>query len=78
MSRYAVTTRIDRARVHALLVDRPDARVAMVTARASRPADSVAEVEPVAGEGRLDAFLADLRARWAQTTFYLFDPNSWR
>jgi hypothetical protein len=78
MSGYAVTTRIDRAQVHALLVDRPDRCEAMTTARASQPADCVAEVEPVAGEGRLDAFLADLRARWAQTTFYLFDPNSWR
>jgi hypothetical protein len=78
MSGYAVTTRIDRARVHALPADRPAARATMATARASHPADCVAEVEPVAGEGRLDAFLGDLRARWAQTTFYLFDPNSWR
>jgi hypothetical protein len=28
--------------------------------------------------GRLAAFMDDLHEAWLQTTFYLFDPNSWR
>jgi len=39
------------------------------------------EVESLAGESldeRLTAWWADLREQWAITTFYLFDPQSWR
>ena len=39
------------------------------------------EVEDLAGESpdeRLGAWWANLREQWAITTFYLFDPQSWR
>ena len=29
-------------------------------------------------DARLAAWLADLRESWAQATFFLFDPESWR
>ena len=36
-----------------------------------------ASVDP-AGEAPVHDWLAALREQWSMTTFYLFDPDSWR
>jgi len=35
-------------------------------------------VDPRPFDARLEDALEDLREAWAQTTFFLFDPDSWR
>jgi hypothetical protein len=76
MAAYAVTARIERVRP----------RVARWTA-ASQPGrvavDPILEPEAIDLVGRpLAAIVAERWTRiheaWAQTTFYLFDPDSWR
>lgn len=75
MPAYAATARIDRVQPHlAGWADRgPD-----------RPAvDALAETEAIDLVGRPLATIAAerwlrIREAWTQTTFFLFDPNSWR
>lgn len=75
MAGYAVTARVERPTLRACLSTPP-------------PPDDRPVGPPVAHETRdlvgrpLDVVLRerwdDVRASWAQTTFYLFDANSWR
>jgi hypothetical protein len=76
MAAYAVTARVERAHP----------RVARWTG-ASRPGrvtvEPILEPEAVDLVGRpLAAIVAErwarIREAWAQTTFFLFDPDSWR
>ena len=76
MAAYAVTARVERVRP----------RVARWTG-ASQPdheaGDPIPGPEPVELVGRpLAAIFAErwtrIREAWAQTTFFLFDPDSWR
>jgi hypothetical protein len=76
MAAYAVTARVEGVRPH----------VARWTG-ASQPEDAAVDpiLEPDAVElvGRpLAAIVAErwarIREAWAQTTFFLFDPDSWR
>jgi hypothetical protein len=76
MSGYAVSGRIERVVVHPIAGERP----AQAPTRPAAPVDSTqpaAQLEE-SSPGGLDALLEDLRARWAQTTFYLFDADGWR
>lgn len=71
MASYAVTARIDRVQPHLAAHERP------------RPmADRHAQDELVPEAIDLQRPTSDrwerIRERWAQTTFYLFDPESWR
>jgi hypothetical protein len=70
---YRVSARIDGGTPHRL---RPPAPAA----GAPREGDDVAPVDLVGRplEAVLAERLAAFRERWAQTTFFLFDPESWR
>jgi hypothetical protein len=71
MASYAVTAHIDRVQPHLASHDGPPpAPDRHVT---DEPLSEAIEVAPPPSE-RWDRF----RERWAQTTFYLFDPESWR
>ena len=76
MAAYAVIARIDRVDPH--LAGRPSPTPADWTVvEAPDPAQSIDLV------GRpLETIVAErwahVREIWAQTTFYLFDPDSWR
>jgi len=67
-----VSARIERARVGAAGRDRD--RLPLIV---PPPDDGLVAVEgdPV---DRLETLLTDIRRTWSQTTFYLWDPNSWR
>ena len=79
MAGYAATGRIVKA--HPRFVGRATSRVA-------GPGFAVADTDPCRVETvlteprpldvRLSDGLAQAREAWAQTTFFLFDPNSWR
>jgi hypothetical protein len=74
MAGYAVMTRIDH--VGPRLADRIDDVMfdpALLTT--GTPSNDV--FEPVPDDGLAER-LASFRERWAQTTFFLFDPESWR
>jgi hypothetical protein len=81
MAGYAAFGTVQRGRVSALPTvqvpsSRPveDARVEAGAAMIEDAAD-----EPVAApRARLRDRLATAREQWSITTFYLFDPNSWR
>ncbi|MEA2613305.1 MAG: hypothetical protein QOI52_1264 [Chloroflexota bacterium] len=76
MAAYAVTARIERVRP----------RVARWTAASQldrAAVDPILQTEAIDLVGRpLAAIVAERWARtreaWAQTTFFLFDPDSWR
>jgi hypothetical protein len=74
MGGYAVMTRIDRVGPH-LAGRTDDASFDPAALTTGTPSNDV--VEAIRGDGlaqRLESF----RERWAQTTFFLFDPESWR
>jgi hypothetical protein len=72
---YAATARIEHVQPHRVGV-----------ARAPEPAvdaSVIVEADPVEIAGRPFGqrwadFAAHVRVTWAQTTFFLFDPESWR
>jgi hypothetical protein len=76
MAAYAVTARVERVHPHVARwtgASRPD-RAAL---------DPILEPEAVDLVGRpLAAIFVErwtrIREAWAQTTFFLFDPDSWR
>jgi hypothetical protein len=79
MHGYAVSARIEKARVHA--------RHGLVPPMGATPAvDAAGDDERLSGvrasdtpgPGPFEQLLADLRTQWEQTTFYLFDRQSWR
>ncbi|HET7169827.1 MAG TPA: hypothetical protein VFI69_11565 [Candidatus Limnocylindrales bacterium] len=76
MAAYAVIARIGRVDPHLTLRD-VDARDALDPPDGPSPG-SGADVIDTAPMGRVHAWLGSLREGWAQTTFYLFDPESWR
>lgn len=82
MSGYAVSVRLRGGATRFV----PGAGSAFGIADGASPAESVADGPPLdelrapprpIGR-RLSERLGDLRETWAQTTFYLFDPESWR
>lgn len=76
MTGYEAFGRVERGRVAAMPAwvwrAAPDARV-------NGPLDGAADVtvDP-AGEAPVRDWLAALREQWSITTFFLFDPDSWR
>ena len=82
MAAYAVIARIGRVDPH--LAIRGVGRGRFDVHRSERaPTDdgpvipAVDVVDPVPGEALGERFLR-FRERWAQLTFFLFDPDSWR
>ena len=76
MAAYAVIARIDRVDPH--LVGRP-----AVTKQDWTAVDTVDSAQAIDLVGRpLESIVAErwahVREMWAQTTFYLFDAESWR
>jgi hypothetical protein len=77
MAGYAVTARVARPRMRA------GALVATATSLPPQGAAATSDLEAEDLVGRpLDVAWRerwdDIRRLWAQTTFYLFDPESWR
>ena len=77
MAGYAVNTRIER------VTPRLARRVEAGVASGLGPRDADRGATPIDLAGRpFEAILADrwdaIRERWAQATFFLFDPDSWR
>jgi hypothetical protein len=74
MSGYTVTSRLRagpvRTRTATSDVD--------LWAHTPNPEDDAAVVVEARSDSRLDGWLADARASWAQTTFYLFHEEGWR
>ena len=58
----------------------PAATVPVVAEAAKVQADAAAPIELLGRplDQRLGDWLASLGETWSQTTFFLFDPNSWR
>jgi hypothetical protein len=82
MAAYAVTARIGRVDPH--LAIRGVGRSRLDAHRPERaPTDdgpvipAAVVVDPLAGDTVGEQFLR-FRERWAQLTFFLFDPDSWR
>lgn len=78
MDGYVVHTRIERVTPH---LARRGARGATSAGRG--PRDPAGGAAPIDLAGRpIETILAEhweaIRERWAQATFYLFDPDSWR
>ena len=80
MSGYAAAARIGRVSPRFIAGDAPDLRWEALEAApgfgaviVTSPADAMAPPSAPLGE-RLQA----ARERWAQLTFYVTDPNSWR
>jgi len=79
MTGYAVTARIQRVEFRSPIVqgELPDSR--------SGPSAPVPRVEAALEElggrsawARLNELRGDVATAWFQTTFFLFDPESWR
>lgn len=74
MAGYAVSARVDRPRLRAGgLVSRPWPDRDRVLALLEERSDAVHPTRPT-----LTDRWAGAQRIWAQTTFYLFDPESWR
>ncbi|HET8785786.1 MAG TPA: hypothetical protein VFM38_09140 [Candidatus Limnocylindrales bacterium] len=82
MAAYAVMARIGRADPHLTLhdvVDDDDGRHPPAGLRAAASDDvPVVESERASDPGPLAERLVRLHELWRQTTFYLFDAESWR
>ena len=82
MAAYAVMARIGRADPHLTLHDvvvDDDGRSPPAGLRAAAPEDLPAvENDHASDPGPLLERLARLHELWRQTTFYLFDAESWR
>ena len=77
MAAYVATERIIQARPRFVGTDLGRSGRDAVTEGAGWVAPSeVVDTRPL--DERLQDALAELREVWAQTTFFLFDPNSWR
>ncbi len=76
MAAYAVIARIGRVEPH-LTVRDLDRALAAAPDDISPTNATVAEVWAT-DAGPVAAWLIRLRELWTQTTFYLFDPDSWR
>jgi hypothetical protein len=77
MAGYAVNTRIER------VTPRLARRVGEAETAGRRGARDADRLAPIDLAGRpIDVILAErwdaIRERWAQATFFLFDPDSWR
>ena len=83
MSGFVAPTRAIQARPRFSRIER---QALESTARASGAGDAVASDADVVDQGEsvskrraaVAARLQSIRERWAQTTFYLFDGDSWR
>jgi len=77
MAGYVATERIMEARPRFVGTDlgRPG-RDALADGADWTVASEATESRPL--DEQLRQALEDLREAWAQTTFFLFDPNSWR
>jgi hypothetical protein len=76
MAAYAVLARIGRVDPHLTVRD-------VAERDDPAPADGLPDVVPVdvvdsVWDDRFSERLASFSERWAQATFYLFDPESWR
>ena len=78
MSEYAATARLQGAPVRGGRALDPTTSAARDLARGSGSLDADASLEAGAPEPSLEDRLYYLRQAWSQTTFYLFDPQSWR
>jgi hypothetical protein len=78
MGGYAVTARIARAPVRAAGGLAPPAGATAPRIVTENRAPAMVAVEEADARGRLEEWLGDLRTRWEQTTFYLFDAEGWR
>jgi hypothetical protein len=58
--------------------ERPACRAVADPARSGTPARPGIDLPGPPVGARIAAHLDDLREAWAQTTFYLFSPESWR
>ena len=76
MAAYAVLARIDRVDPH--LAGRPVTSAAERTGGETTDLAQAIDLVVPASSATLAERLAYLREIWAQTTFYLFDANSWR
>lgn len=82
MSGYAASARLRGGAPRFVAIGIDGGRVAEVAATAQER-DGIADQHWVELVGRplderLAAWFADLRETWAQATFFLFDPESWR
>ena len=76
MGGYATRARIDAPRVHVV-------RSPLVSGESTpldrQPRGELIDLQPAPSLGeRATAFVERVREQWAITTFYLFDPESWR
>ena len=79
MHGYAATARIEHVQPHRVGIGAGDAGADEPPADAS----TIVEAQPVEIAGRPFGqrwadFAAHVRVTWEQTTFFLFDPESWR
>jgi hypothetical protein len=79
MTGYAASARIRRAQVgsphaHAAFIERPPDPVS----RGQLGEGILEELEGASAWARLAELREDVATAWRQTTFFLFDPQSWR
>jgi hypothetical protein len=79
MTGYAVTARVQRIEFRSPVVQgsSPDLRSGPSWATA-RPEAALEELGGGSPWERLAELRGDVATAWAQTTFFLFDPESWR
>jgi len=77
MRGYAALARIDASSIHvARAAVAP--KVPLPEARADHPSATWSGHMPVPPTARLAELAQSVREQWAITTFFLFDPESWR
>lgn len=77
MAAYAVSARISEVRPYRTSRRSEAARVAPRIVEATGPPREESAVEFDGGDAAGPSW-ADILIGWAETTFYLFDPQSWR
>lgn len=77
MVAYAVTARIDHARPHRPESDR-STDLWLDQAADGRPVAVVEDLTGASVEARISDWWSSVVSNWSQTTFFLFDPESWR
>lgn len=82
MDGYVAHARIEQARPHRpaapTSVDRSSPAPVRVAAHADLRDPECAELIGTSLDERLGQWLVGVREAWSQTTFFLFDPESWR
>jgi hypothetical protein len=77
MAGYAATERITRARPRFVGMATGRTMDGALATGVARPRDE-RPVDPRPLDERLVERWSEIREEWAQATFFLFDPNSWR